>query len=44
VPTNFFERVIPMLQYGGTTDEQIETMLRENPQRFFSGEKPCPVV
>ncbi len=40
VPTNFFERVIPMLRYGGTTDEQIETMLRENPRRFFSGAKP----
>jgi phosphotriesterase-related protein len=44
VPTNFFERVIPMLQYGGTTDDQIETMLRENPRRFFSGEKPSPVT
>jgi len=42
VPTNFFERVIPMLHYGGATDEQIETILRENPQRFFSGEQPAP--
>jgi len=40
VPTNFFERVIPMLRFGGTTDEQLETMLTENPRRFFAGEPP----
>jgi phosphotriesterase-related protein len=40
VPTNFFERVIPMLRFGGTADEQIETMLTENPRRFFEGEMP----
>ncbi len=39
-PTNFFERIIPMLQYGGVTDEQIETMLVDNPRRFFTGEEP----
>jgi len=44
VPTNFFQRVIPMLRYGGTTDDQIEMLLRENPSRFFSGEKPLPVA
>lgn len=38
VPTNFFERVIPMLRFGGATDEQIETMLTENPRCFFKGE------
>lgn len=38
VPTNFFERVIPMLRFGGATEEQIETMLTENPRRFFASE------
>ncbi len=38
VPTNFFQRVIPMLRFGGATDEQIETMLTENPRCFFEGE------
>jgi len=40
VPTNFFERVIPMLRFGGATDEQFETMLTENPRRFFAGGTP----
>lgn len=35
VPTNFFERIVPMLNYGGVTDEQIRTMLQDNPRRFF---------
>jgi len=43
VPTNFFERVIPMLHYGGATDEHIEMILRENPQRFFSGRQIAPI-
>jgi phosphotriesterase-related protein len=43
VPTNFFERVIPMLHYGGATDEQIEMILRENPKRFFSGRQIAPI-
>ena len=42
VPTNFFERVIPMLQYGGVTDAQIELVLCENPKRFFSGSPIAP--
>jgi phosphotriesterase-related protein len=37
-PTNFFERIVPMLQYGGVTDEHIQTMLRDNPRRFFAGQ------
>jgi len=37
-PTNFFERVIPMLKQGGATDEQILSVLDENPRRFFAGE------
>ena len=40
-PTNFFERIAPMLQYGGATDGHIETMLRDNPRRFFSGGEPA---
>jgi phosphotriesterase-related protein len=43
VPTNFFERVIPLLHYGGATDEQIEMILSENPQRFFSGRQIAPI-
>jgi phosphotriesterase-related protein len=43
IPTNFFERVIPMLQYGGATDEQIEMILQENPKRFFSGRQITPI-
>ncbi len=43
VPTNFFERVIPMLLYGGATDEHIQTMLCDNPRRFFAGEQPEPM-
>ena len=39
-PTNFFERVIPMLKYEGITDDDIDAMLKENPRRFFSGEIP----
>jgi len=41
-PTNFFERIVPMLHYGGATDEHIQTMLRDNPRRFFAGEEPAP--
>ena len=43
VPTNFFERVIPMLHYGGATEEQIEVILRENPKRVFSGRQIAPI-
>jgi phosphotriesterase-related protein len=42
-PTNFFERIIPMLKNGGATDEHISTMLCENPRRFFAGEQPEPI-
>jgi phosphotriesterase-related protein len=35
-PTNFFERVMPMLTYSGVSESQIETMLTDNPRRFFS--------
>ncbi len=39
-PANFFERVIPLLKQGGAADEHIQTVLQENPRRFFSGAKP----
>jgi phosphotriesterase-related protein len=35
-PTNFFERVIPMLTYNGVSEGQIETILTNNPRRYFS--------
>jgi phosphotriesterase-related protein len=35
-PTNFFERVMPILTYSGVSESQIETMLTDNPRRFFS--------
>lgn len=35
-PTNFFERIIPMLAYSGVSQSQVETMLTDNPRRFFS--------
>ncbi len=41
-PTNFFERVIPMLAYGGVTDEHITTMLADNPRRFFARDTARP--
>jgi phosphotriesterase-related protein len=40
-PTNVFERIAAMLHYGGATDGHIETMLRDNPRRFFSGAQPA---
>ena len=42
-PTNFFERIIPMLKKGGAADEHISTILCENPRRFFAGQKPEPI-
>ncbi|MAE95525.1 MAG: phosphotriesterase-related protein [Deltaproteobacteria bacterium] len=39
-PSHFFERVIPALQEGGASEEQIERLLVANPRAFFAGEKP----
>jgi phosphotriesterase-related protein len=44
VPTNFFERIIPLLHYGGATDEHIETMLCKNPRQFFADEQLKPIA
>ena len=38
-PLHFTTRIVPKLKEGGATDEQIETLLVDNPRRFFSGEK-----
>ena len=34
-PTNIFDNVIPVLKNAGITDEQIDTLLIENPGRLF---------
>ena len=34
--TLLFERIIPALKEGGTTDEQLDTMLVDNPARWLS--------
>ncbi len=39
MPTHFIERIVPRLKDGGATDEQIDTMLVENPRRFFAGDE-----
>jgi phosphotriesterase-related protein len=31
------EKVIPNLREGGMTDDQLETMMVENPQRWLAG-------
>lgn len=38
-PTHFSTRVVPRLKEEGATDEQIETLLVDNPRRFFAGDK-----
>ena len=39
-PTHFHRHIIPRLLDAGVTQQQIDTMLVENPRRFFSSEKP----
>jgi phosphotriesterase-related protein len=34
--TMLFESVIPYLKENGLTDEQLETMLVDNPRRWFT--------
>jgi len=36
-PTHLFENIIPLLKKAGVTDGQINTMLVENPRKFFEG-------
>jgi len=35
---HIFENIIPALNRGGVTDEQIETILVKNPQAIFGGD------
>lgn len=35
--THFVDKIIPILKEAGVTDEVLNTMLIDNPQRFFSG-------
>ena len=37
-PTHLFNNVIPELKKGGITEEQINTILVDNPRRLFGGE------
>ncbi len=37
-PTHLFEHVIPALKERGVTDEQIHTIIADNPRRLFAGE------
>lgn len=38
-PTHFSQRIVPQLRDAGVTDTQIDTLLVDNPRRFFAGEK-----
>ena len=40
-PSRFSEDIVPMLKAGGATDQHIETLLVENPRRYFAAE-PLP--
>ncbi len=40
-PGQFCRRIVPLLRAGGATDAQIDTLLVDNPRRYFSGE-PLP--
>jgi phosphotriesterase-related protein len=37
-PTHFLSRIAPCLKDAGVSDAEIETLLVENPRRFFAGE------
>ncbi len=37
-PTHLFKNVIPALEKGGVRQEQIQTILVDNPRRLFAGE------
>jgi len=39
-PTHFHRHIIPRLLAAGVTEAQINTMLVDNPRRFFAGEAP----
>jgi len=35
-PSHLFKNIIPVLKKGGVTDEQIETIIKNNPERLFT--------
>ena len=37
-PTHFHRNIIPQLKERGVTDEQLDTVLIDNPRRYFAGE------
>jgi phosphotriesterase-related protein len=37
-PTHLFRNIIPALKQGGVSDEQIKTIVEDNPRRLFEGE------
>ena len=37
-PSHLFKNIIPELKKGGVTDDQINTIIKENPRRLFAGE------
>jgi len=37
-PLHLFKNIIPFLKNAGVTDEQVNTILVDNPRRFFGGE------
>jgi phosphotriesterase-related protein len=37
-PTHLFRNVIPALQEGGVSDDQIQTIIEHNPRRLFGGQ------
>ncbi len=37
-PLHFTRNIVPRLREAGVTDQQIETMMVENPRRFFAGD------
>jgi phosphotriesterase-related protein len=37
-PTHLFKHIIPALKKGGVTEEQIKTIIEDNPRRLFAGE------
>ena len=42
-PGQFCRRIVPLLREGGATDGQIDTLLVDNPRRYFAGE-PLPAL
>ena len=38
-PGHFLRRIAPRLKDGGASDDDIDLLLRENPRRFFAGQR-----